>query len=238
MVVALGLFALAQTGGGGNGPLNAMAKAAETTQSEPGGHTAMHGTATKGTKTVTMSGTMVFDEDGHMRGEITTSKVGSRGPVKMEVMAGDGAVYMSSSQFGSLPEGSRWMKLEFPAGKNPEGSLATGDAEETLKLLERAGGVEEVGKEDVRGIATTRYRGIISSASKMGAEAWVDAQGRVRRMRLISSKAHAEADGTTIDMTLEYLNFTAVPEIAMPASNEVFDMTGMVSGATGSSSGG
>ena len=91
---------------------------------------------------------------------------------------------------------------------------ANGDAKGELELLEAVtGDVQKLGKEDVRGVPTTRYRGTIgvsehaeelreegaedraSYVEKMGTplqvEAWIDADGLVRRMRFVKSREGA-----------------------------------------------
>jgi hypothetical protein len=69
------VFAWQQGDGDGDGPLNAIAEAAERTQGEPGGRAAMRAIASSptGSGSFTMTGKMVFnDETGRSRGVFQT----------------------------------------------------------------------------------------------------------------------------------------------------------------------
>jgi hypothetical protein len=118
-----------------------------------------------------------------------------------------------------------------------------------LALLEAVGNdVQKLGKEDVRGVPTTRYRGTISvsdeikrareagadalaslsekEGSPLHVEAWIDADGLVRRMRLVNSRPSDKGDGpVTTDMRMDFIDFGIEPEIEVPDSSEVFDAT-------------
>ena len=125
---------------------------------------------------------------------------------------------------------------------------AGGDAKGELELLEAAtGDVQKLGKEDVRGVPTTRYRGTVEpsehaerlreegqedwaafiekDAKPLTVEAWIDADDLVRRMRLVQSQPQEGGEGSTVDMRMDFFDFGAVPEIDVPAQSEVFDAT-------------
>jgi hypothetical protein len=168
VIVVLGVFAWQQgDDGGGGGPLNAIAAAAEKTQQEPGGRAAMHSTVTVPGKSApfTMSGGIVFDADGRTQGVITAPHTVSGGPMKLDVV-GDGAtIYMRSSKFGSLPDGAKWMSLDLSLGDEVDPTtLPAVDAKGELALLEGVDNAQKLGKEDVRGVSTTHYRGALSVA--------------------------------------------------------------------------
>ncbi|HEX6780529.1 MAG TPA: hypothetical protein VF125_00710 [Solirubrobacterales bacterium] len=60
----------------------------------------------------------------------------------------------------------------------------------------------------------------------MQTEAWIDAAGLVRRMRIVSSRPGEKGEGSeTIDVRTDFLDFGPVPEIEVPDSDEVFDAT-------------
>jgi hypothetical protein len=73
VAIAVAIFVVAQGGGSDGGPLNAIAKAAEITQREPGGRATINLTAGASTtpEGITESGTMIFDETGRTRGVLT-----------------------------------------------------------------------------------------------------------------------------------------------------------------------
>jgi len=172
--------------------------------------------------------------------------------MKLEAITDRTVMYMRSSQFGSLPGGSEWMSLDLSFGEELDMSLpANVDAKGELALLEAATGkVQRLGKEDVRGVPTTHYRGTVSvsenaerlrdagaeglasAIEKKGkplqVEAWIDAGGRVRRMRLVQSQPGEGGEGsTTIDMRMDFIDFGNVPEIDVPEPGEVFDATAL-----------
>jgi hypothetical protein len=249
--VALAAFALQHDGGGGD-PLNAIAAAAERTQREPGGRATMHAIVSSPvpSKSFTITGHMVFNaETDRTQAVLTIPRPESDGSVEMEVV-GDGTVmYMRSSMFGSLPGDSEWMMLDLTLGEDLEAPVpAGGDAMGELELLEAATGeVQKLGKEDVRGLSTTRYRGTIEpsenaerlreeglddlaahiekDATPLAIEAWIDTDGLVRRMRFVKSQPQEGGEGSTIDMWMDFFDFGIVPEIDVPEESEVFDAT-------------
>jgi hypothetical protein len=253
VVVALAVFAWQQSGGDGAvGPLNAIAQAAVKTEHEGGGRAAVRGIVSKPglSKPLTFTGQAVYDDAGMARGAITMADPKSSGSVKFEYVQDGTEMYMRSSRLGTLPEGREWMGLDLSFGEELDTSLpANGDVKGGLEMLEKAtGGVDKVGKEDVRGVPTTRYRGEVSVsenakrlrevraqktasyveklASPLQLEAWIDAKGLVRRMRIVQLKPGE--DGTTIDMRTDFFDFGFEPEIDVPDSSEVFDATPQV----------
>jgi hypothetical protein len=214
----------------------------------------MHAIVSSPDRSYTMTGQMVFDtEAGRSRAVLTVPDSDSSGSVKMQAVFDGTVMYIQLGQLGSLPEGAEWMSLDFSSfGVEQESPLpSNGDAMGELELLEAAtGGVRKLGKENVRGVPTTRYRGTIgvgeqaeqlrekgaedlsSYAQKKGTplrvEAWIDADGLVRRMRYVSSNPGKDGEGpTTMDMRVDFLDFGEVPEIDLPDSSEVFDGTGL-----------
>ena len=83
--------------------------------------------------------------------------------MKVEAVTDETVMYMRSSQFGSLPDGSEWMGLDLSFGEELDTPLpADVDAKGELALLEAVTGkVQKLGKEDVRGVPTTHYRGTV-----------------------------------------------------------------------------
>lgn len=255
VVVALALFASQQgDDSGGAGPLNAIAQAAEKTQGEDGGRATMRSTITSPSQSAPLeiSGQMSFDADERSRAVLKFLNPDTNEPAEME-MVGDGAtVYMRSSMFGSLPDGSEWMSLDLAsaAGLDRDTMLPSeGDAKGELELLEETSGVRKVGMEDVNGVPTTHYRGMVSASenadrlreeggdedfaslieeknSAVRIEAWIDADELVRRMRIVQRTPGEDGEGpTTMDMRMDFFDFGIDPEIEVPDSDEVFDAT-------------
>lgn len=263
LIVALAVFAWQQGGDGDGagplaGPLNAIAKAAERTQREPGGRATMHTIVSSPARSFTITGQMVFDaEAGRSRAVLTVPRAGSDGSVKMQVVGDGTKMYMRSSMFGSLPGGREWMGLDFSFGEELDTPLpANSDATGELELLEAVtGNVQKLGKEDVHDVPTTRYRGTVSASENaerlreagaedlassiekgtpLRVEAWIDADGLVRRMRLVKSRPRKAGEGsTTIDMRMDFFDFGTVPEIDVPEPSEVFDATALAEDKAG-----
>lgn len=205
---------------------------------------------------------MVFnDETGRSRGVFqTVPSSGSARLVKMQMVSDEAAMYMRSSQFGSLPGGREWMTIDFSSlGQEMDAPLpAGGDAKGELALLEAVtGDVQRLGREDVRGVPTTRYRGTVDAsenverlreegaedlASKieeepLQVEAWIDADGLIRRMRFVKSEPREGDEGPmTLDMRVDFYDLGISPEIDVPESSEVFDATSLVKDELGLSS--
>jgi hypothetical protein len=253
LLAVLAFFALQGGGGSGaGGPLNAIAEAAAKTQHQGGGRAVLRGIIRdpERSKPIILTGRLVYNGDWVTRGTMTVPDPGSSQPVRLDFMQDGTVVYMRSSKFGTLPEGREWMGLDFALGEDLDTSVPTGsDAHGELELLEKAGGaVEKVGKENVRGVPTTRYRsrlGVAESAKRLreaGAEdtpaivekhasplqleAWIDGKGLVRRMRVFQLRP-APGEEKTIDMRTDFFDFGFEPEIELPDSDEVFDATSL-----------
>jgi hypothetical protein len=254
LIVAFAVFAWQQGGdSGGGGPLNAIAQAAERTQDEPGGRAAMRAVVSSPAQSApqTMTGQVVFDAEGRSRMVITMPQSSEDDPVKMEAVMDGTVMYMRSSQFRPLPDGSEWMALDLTLGELDTTLPAGVDAQGELALLERATGkVQKLGEEDVRGVPTTHYRGTVGvsenaellreeggeelasylerEGSPVRVEAWIGADGLIRRMRIVQSQP-SEQDGgpTTMDMSIDFFDFGISPEIDVPDSSEVFDATAL-----------
>lgn len=251
VVVAIVVFALAQGGGSGGGPLDAIAKAAEVTQREPGGRAVLRASVTSSTtpEGVTEVGAMIFDEHGRTRGTITV-RGHSDGKEGTVVAIGDGTkVYMRSDLFGSLPDGRKWMELDLSKAGGPSSPAPVeGGPAEGLKLLEMVEDAQEVGKEDIRGVPTTHYTGTLPTADEVFGvkvevsspriDAWIDAQDRVRRIQVVISRSQSEG-GTpvTTKMTIDFVQFEKVPKIEVPPADEVFDATGEIESKVQSAAG-
>jgi hypothetical protein len=239
VVVAIAVFAIAQGGGGDGGPLNAIAKAAEVTQREPGGRAVIHATIKSSTtpEGITENGSMTFDESGRARGVLTMKGMTNGKELEFEVVADSTTSYTTSDSLDSLPEGKKWIELDLAAaaGKSATSVPASGGPEEGLRVLENVEGAKAVGKEDIDGVPTTHYEGKLPTSeevfgvkahySALDVDVWIDAQERVRRMQMVVSGSVGESDSSTTEMTIDYVSFGRVPKIALPNPDEVFNAT-------------
>jgi hypothetical protein len=241
VVIAVIAFIVAQSGGSGSTPLNAIAKAAEVTQREPGGHAVLRISATPGdgSEGLVETGALTFDDHDRSRGMMTV-KAGASGKEATMVVAAEGVTsYVKSEAFGSLPDGKKWVELDFSSLADKEGSpvpAASGGPEEGLQTLEKVKDAHRVGMEEIRGVPTTHYRGTLppaaevfgvkTHASALVVDVWIDAQDRIRRMEAtVSTAAKADEPPTTTEMSIDYVDFGQVPEIEMPSQDEVLNLT-------------
>jgi hypothetical protein len=155
------------SGGGGSGPLDAIAKAAESTQREAGGHALIHATVTASDtpEGITESGSIVFENGGRARGTLMIRGLTTGRRAKVQVIVDGTTSYASSDQI-PLPGGRKWAKVDLSSADSSSSLPADGGPKEGLKLLEQMDGAEEIGKGVVRGVATTRYRGTLSVSEK------------------------------------------------------------------------
>jgi len=257
VAIALALFAWQQgDDSGGNGPLNAIAQAAERTQGEGGGRATMRSVVSSPSQSepLEISGQMSFDADGRSSAVLKFQNPETDQPVEMEMVSDEAVIYMRSSLFGSLPDGREWMSLDLASatGLDRDALLPTeGDAKGELELLEEASNVQKLGREEVNGVPTTHYGGTVSAsenadrlreeggdedfASRLeeeGAaikvEAWIDGDELVRRMRIVQRTPGDDGEGpTTMDMRMDFFDFGIDPELEAPDSGEVFDATSL-----------
>jgi hypothetical protein len=137
------------------------------------------------------------------------------------------------------------------------GSGASSDPSQALSFLRASGGhVTRVGSERVGGVDTTRYHTVLdydlyadrvdpsdrAAAAQSAAaierltgshtqaiDVWVDAQHRVRREQYAIAECVPGSDTTLhLALTSEFLEFGDQPVPALPAANEVKDITGAI----------
>lgn len=258
-IVIVACVVLASLRGGGEGgplgggPLNAIAQAAEKTRHEPGGRVAVRMVASSpGSKPTPMWGQMVYDAEDRIRAVLTVLPPGSDESFQMNMVADGTTMYMNSRRFGSLPGDAKWMKLDLEFAQGPESPVpADPDAMGQLELLETVSDdISKLGREKIRGVETTHYRGTIPVATQadrlreVGAdelaersekdgvptaiEAWVDDQGLMRRIKIVQTTPQVEGEGTTtMDMRMDFSDFGLEPVIEVPDSAEVFDATSL-----------
>jgi len=241
VVIAIAVFVLAQGGGSSGGPLNAIAKAAEVTQREPGGRALLRAKTTSSTSPegVLETGTMDFEDNGRAEGTVTVRGLTDGKEVEVDTIADGTTAYMSSDDLGDVSEGKEWLKLDFSSAVKLQGGSTPVESgpQEGLKTLERAQDVEKVGTEEVDGVPTTHYRGTFPATEEVfgvkvhfaapRADVWIDSQDRVRRMRIVVTGSLNEGEeSVTTEMDINFVEFGRVPKIELPPADDVFDATG------------
>jgi hypothetical protein len=221
--------------------LNAIAKAAEVTQREPGGRALIKATVTAATgEGITEYGSMTYDENGRAEGEITARGLTNGKEATIASVVDGTTAYMSSPLFDELPDGKKWMALDLGSavkGASPTGP-ASGGPQEGLQLLEKVQDSEVVGKEDIRGVPTTHYRGTVIpsdevfgvkvEASEPSIDVWIDDQDRIRRTEISVTTSVGDSGDSTTKMIMDFVEFGAVPKIEPPPADEVFDATKLI----------
>jgi hypothetical protein len=218
VLVAVVAILVAQGGGSGGGPLNAIAKAAEVTQREPGGHATIDVTVESSTTSegIAESGPMIFDDRGRAEGTFTVKGLSTGREVTITTIADGTKSYTSSPALDSIPEGKKWVEVDTSSAASKTGAPPANGPKEGLKVLEGVEEAEKVGEEDIGGVPTTHYQGTFPRAeevfgvkvdvSEPEIDVWIDAQERVRRMQvsLKSAVSGVQDSAATTDMTIDY----------------------------------
>lgn len=158
-----------------------------------------------------------------------------------------------------LPPGKTWVRVDFQRlaeekGFDFQGFQQTGssDPAQSLRYLNGVSSdVTDIGTEPVRGVDTHHYRFTIDfrkaaqhdpdnaanyeqlerlyGITSMPMDAWIDADGRVRRMSFaftIPASALATPGATDLHMTqqIEYFDFGVAVNVSEPSASEVVDL--------------
>ena len=169
----------------------------------------------------------------------------------MEMMfeGGHGLVmYMRSSLFDREVPSGKWVKMDVAALARKDGvdlnalmNANQADPSQTLRLLTASSGARATGQATVRGVRTTHYAfridlqrllkenkglerfGLMSGSSSIPAEAWIDAQGRVRRLVVSMSLDAGLGAPMTMTMTEDLYDFGVEANVTPPPADMVVD---------------
>lgn len=179
----------------------------------------------------------------------------------MEMIVDGDTTYMKSSLFSMLGDSSKpWMKMDTA----DQGSVTSGtpsDPRAFLDYLKSTGSeIEELGTEEVRGVATTHIRTVLDTEEIMAnapaedqadmqkqldelggsfpqipLEAWVGEDGMVRRISMdfdFSTIDDADLGGASMTITIEMYDFGKPVDIKIPDASQVsdFDTSAMMPG--------
>ena len=201
----------------------------------------------------------VFDY-GARRGRVTSQLPAALpgGGRDVEVVLDATSVYVhlpeGNGRFFQLPEGKEWVRIDANehggGGDDPLGSFfGGGDPTDVLDRLRQEGAtVDEVGREDVRDVATTRYRYTFEAASRSGGQdqsphpgslaptgdVWIDDEGRLRRVTSSFDGPDAPQDrpgGTafpavaSLTTTTEFFDFGTAVDVSPPPAEDVANVS-------------
>ena len=182
----------------------------------------------------------------------------------------DGTVmYMRMPALESVRPGKSWLKLDVAALAAQQGvdqsligsQFGQNDPSQFLRYLQGASTrVQEIGREQVRGVETTRYHAAVdltkapdyltdeqraryeqaigqltkqTGLDEVPVDAWIDDQGLLRRMTMNMSLAAAGAGNASVLMTMELFDFGVDVQVKAPSRDKVLDLAEL--GALGSS---
>jgi hypothetical protein len=167
-------------------------------------------------------------------------------------------MYMRSPLFRTL-SGDKWLKLDMAQLAKKEGldlnalmNANQADPSQSLQMLMASTDAHPVGYDHVRGVFTARYELSIdlerlakqnkalrktydavrklTGVTSYPAEAWIDDQGRVRRMKIDMSFNTPTGGAFTMSMTEELYAFGIKVDVRPPASSEVIDAASILGG--------
>jgi hypothetical protein len=243
--------------GEGESPLdpNPVAAAAERTQEVEGMRIEMTMRfMSESSPPVTVTGTGAYNGESNlaeMAYDGTTTE-GQR--LAFDAILGEDGWYFHYPQFaGRLPDGKEWVKLEGFPGQEDLSAPGVASPEESLQVLRAAGTVRRLGRTNIDGVSTTRYRVTLTAAEIAAAlraqgkdelaealdraasqmigpietEVFIDQDGVVCRTRMVSTSV-SEGKTVTTSMQMDFSDFGIEPEIVIPDDSVVFDLTPML----------
>jgi hypothetical protein len=260
ILLALVLALAASACGGGSeptaqqAPQDAVALAASKT-SDAGTYKAdISGTVEALGQSLELSGAGEFDGK-QKRGKMTMTTSVAGQDIDMDVVYAFPVMYMRfpPGLLPGLPVGTPWVKIDLDQLSKRAGFGSTelmqsqqqADPSQGLKYLEGITEVEAVGAEDIRGVPTTHYKGVVdlsalaeknpelkpsldklteqAGISRIPVEAWIDDDGFVRQI-----KETFDASQATTSMTIQFHDFGTDVDVSPPPDNETVDLAQLI----------
>jgi hypothetical protein len=187
------------------------------------------------------------------------AQLGGNPSMEMIFDGRDGLVmYLRSSMFPGVPA-ETWVKMDLEKLADQEGldlgalmNANQADPHQALRMLMTSSDARPSGSEFVRGVRTTRYSFRVdlerladendelrksleqliqvTGTSSYPAQAWIDAQGRVRKFMIAMSLGSPATGTMTMEMTEELYDFGVRAEIQPPAEQQVVDVAALMGG--------
>lgn len=187
---------------------------------------------------------------------------------KLEAVQDKTVVYLKLPAVAKdkLPAGKSWIRADAAqlgkagAGLGDLGSVAGGDPRDVLEILKAAAGdLEPLGREDVRGVSTSRYRASLDLAkltelavpkeaagfgnidqlleqtglSTVPLEVWVDDDDLVRRMDIsLAATAPGNQGEMKLSLRIELYDYGTPLFIELPPAGEVADLAALSPGSS------
>lgn len=188
------------------------------------------------------------------------AQLGGADPTMEMIMDGrHGLVmYMRSPLFRAIAA-DKWLKVDMEKTAKKEGvdlsalmNANQADPSQSLHMLMASSDAHAVGYDRVRGVFTTRYqlnidlaklakgnKGLrktydavrkLTGITSYPAEAWIDDQGRIRKLKIDMSFNAPTGGAFTMSMTEELYAFGIKVDVRPPASSEVIDASSILGG--------
>ena len=165
----------------------------------------------------------------------------------------DGLVmYMRSPLFDKMVPTGKWVKLDVDKMAKKQGvdlgglmNVNQADPSQSLRMLMASSNARVTGSERIRGVQTTHYAFNIdfdklahdnkafkqlkeaTGSISAPADAWIDAQGRVRRLAVKMSMGGQLATPMTMTMTEDLYDFGVRTNITPPSDDLVVDLSSL-----------
>jgi hypothetical protein len=161
-------------------------------------------------------------------------------------------MYMRSQLFDKLVPTGKWVKMDLEKIAKKEGvdlgaimNVNQADPSQSLSMLMASTNARVTGSERIRGVQTTHYAFSIDFAKlahdnkafkqlqaatgsiSAPAEAWIDAQGRVRRLAVTMSMGGQLGTPMTMTMTEELYDFGVRTNVTPPSDDLVVDLSSL-----------
>jgi hypothetical protein len=161
-------------------------------------------------------------------------------------------MYMRSPLFDKIVPTGKWVKMDLEKLAKTEGvdlgsimNANQADPSQSLRMLTASSNARVTGSERIRGVPTTHYAFQIDFAKlahdnkafeqlqkatgsvSAPAEAWIDAQGRVRRLVVTMSLGGKLATPMTMTMTEELYDFGVQTNVTPPSDDLVVDLSSL-----------
>jgi LppX_LprAFG lipoprotein len=202
-----------------------------------------------------MTGTGEFDGDAQ-RGRVSYSASVAGQDIDVDTVFALPDVYMRypAGLLPGIPEGKSWIKLDLEKLGREAGfdfgqlmQAGQSDPSQGLQFLRGVTDTQAVGDEDVRGVSTTHYTGVVdlqrladkdpalkgtvdaliaqAGLTRIPVEVWVDDENFVRRMKQ-SFEGATFGPGMQLDMTMttELYDFGSDVKVEVPSPDDVVDL--------------
>ncbi|HET9120673.1 MAG TPA: hypothetical protein VFN72_09065 [Solirubrobacterales bacterium] len=243
------------------GGQNPVAAAAEATSNVSGAHFTFTGNATGTESVSMSGRGVMNGETNRLSlimSATGSTAAGTQGFTLQEVVD-EGDLYLNSPELGAAFGGSdRWMLVRSEALGNllqadaSGGGMSASPSQQLDALKDASYEVAEVGPEQVNGLNTTRYRALLDigkltdelkdevsgeygeviersmdQVSSASVDVWIDSDGLIRREASNTSMGSLG----TFSMTMDFSHYGSHPDIQVPPSSQVFDVTSLMQNA-------